>query len=1224
MKRLLPLFLCAMILFCARETLATTARVQSASGATLKRSNATNYATLNSRTSLNNGDVVRTGANGKASLLFYDGSQARMGANSALQITPPTDAGGGRKSFFRALGGQVWARLRPGTAVRTRTAVAGVRGTEILLQVADDDTTTLTVIEGTVDFYNEFGAVVVNTSQQSVAAPGRAPTSPITIDNPGLLIEWTFDLDYAVLPREKFWTALAGSTPATTLAQRAAAAQANPNDIEAQRMYGDALFDARRFEDALAVYQRAAQNAPANSFAVRLGYTFLELGNLDESEAQFRTALETAPANMARAPKNKTGFQTISWDAEPARLQTIAAGSTPNVAALVGLTWLELARNRAAEAETWAQQAVAASPENAEALIALGVSQLRQNDKLEAAIANFEKAQTAPPENLHYQAQAWQSLALLARGNNAGALTEAQAAVKAQPNSGLARGHLALALLYNGKAYDSAKEAQRAVELNPDAVAARVALAQTLLARGDSDAAAREAAVATGLDPQLPQAFYVLGLADAARRDYSHSARELQDSLKLAPDFLPAAAALARVYTLMGREKDAAILLTDFQTRFPKSSEVFAAFGQVYYQQGNYREAVLQYQKAVELQPNSALYQAELARVLLDDNQLNAALRAGQRAVFLAPQVGQYHALLGLIADFSNLTAYADRESRTALALDPQNSLARARLSFRDKNPRVGINSRTQAFLYDPAISRQLFRGGVDTELTFSAGSDNALGVLLANRMQNKKGSVYSYGIAGYNRSNGADEAPNDDSRSRFGEETVTWLPDNKTTVLLQGMDIKSRQGFNGSILNLDDRFDLGTQRGAISARRRIGERHHLWLGGSYETSGSTALDPNADSNFSQIIGPFVLFEQRNRQRRRTIEPEVRLDLNLKARPERRTTLTLGAAFPKARTFTNADVFALDDPAFPTFPVGRSSDIFDRRANVFYVQLASRVSDKLSFVAQLQRQHIDSELSSTLLGSVYPPSKVGENRLLPALLVNYQLDDKTALRFFANRRSQDVGLQAFLPTEALLSSEGVALPQGFSPQTRLYELDIERYFSPRTFGKIFVFQSRAKGLTVGLLNNFLGSLQVEEARRTGVGVRLEHQLTNTLFANLAVAVSRTNGRASGPFLTSITGTAPYQPSRVGGFALNYVDPRGNKAAAVVNYNSSFYSDRPFNAAVRPRSSGKTTLDLRFAREPSLQNEVFLNIVNVFDSDQIVFNEFPAPGRRIEVGWTRRF
>jgi hypothetical protein len=166
---------------------ASIATVQAAAHATLKKSKTNTFVPLAKRSYLNAGDVVRTGAKGNARLLLVSGSQIRLGQNSAVQLTESTTVKGGRRSFFRALAGQVYARLAPNSAVRTPTAVAGVRGTYIRLDVdGNDGTTVLTVLEGSVDFFNDFGEVIVKESQQSTAAPGTAPTNPIHVTTPAL------------------------------------------------------------------------------------------------------------------------------------------------------------------------------------------------------------------------------------------------------------------------------------------------------------------------------------------------------------------------------------------------------------------------------------------------------------------------------------------------------------------------------------------------------------------------------------------------------------------------------------------------------------------------------------------------------------------------------------------------------------------------------------------------------------------------------------------------------------------------------------------------------------------------------------------------------------------------------------------------------------------------------------------------------------------------------
>ncbi len=149
------------------------ATLQTANGSvTVRRTGAANFVALGANASLLQGDEVRTGANSKATLLFANGSQVRLNAKSSIVITPPVAVGRGKQSLFRVLSGEVLSRLRPGQAVQTRNAIAGVRGTVLHLKIDPDDSTTLTVVEGEVEFFNEFGAVIVGTVSAKHCAGG--------------------------------------------------------------------------------------------------------------------------------------------------------------------------------------------------------------------------------------------------------------------------------------------------------------------------------------------------------------------------------------------------------------------------------------------------------------------------------------------------------------------------------------------------------------------------------------------------------------------------------------------------------------------------------------------------------------------------------------------------------------------------------------------------------------------------------------------------------------------------------------------------------------------------------------------------------------------------------------------------------------------------------------------------------------------------------------------
>ena len=66
--------------------------------------------------------------------------------------------------------------------IETPTSVASVKGTEFSLLVEEDGTTHLTVIEGTVEFMNEMGKILVEEMTTSIAALDVPPSPPKKVD----------------------------------------------------------------------------------------------------------------------------------------------------------------------------------------------------------------------------------------------------------------------------------------------------------------------------------------------------------------------------------------------------------------------------------------------------------------------------------------------------------------------------------------------------------------------------------------------------------------------------------------------------------------------------------------------------------------------------------------------------------------------------------------------------------------------------------------------------------------------------------------------------------------------------------------------------------------------------------------------------------------------------------------------------------------------------------
>ncbi len=71
----------------------------------------------------------------------------------------------------------------------SENAIAAISGTKFALEVRPDGTTVLTVLDGSVTFYNALGKVVVGGSEQSTVSPGSPPSRPMRV-HPSGYIEW--------------------------------------------------------------------------------------------------------------------------------------------------------------------------------------------------------------------------------------------------------------------------------------------------------------------------------------------------------------------------------------------------------------------------------------------------------------------------------------------------------------------------------------------------------------------------------------------------------------------------------------------------------------------------------------------------------------------------------------------------------------------------------------------------------------------------------------------------------------------------------------------------------------------------------------------------------------------------------------------------------------------------------------------------------------------------
>ncbi len=114
------------------------------------------------------GEQLRTGADGRCTLNWIDGTRIRMEPRTKLTVQKCQVYKGAEQSAFRLDIGKIWIRVlrtlsqQDKFLINTPTATAGVRGTIFAVEVAADGSTEISVYEGQVAVSSDDGQIKVD------------------------------------------------------------------------------------------------------------------------------------------------------------------------------------------------------------------------------------------------------------------------------------------------------------------------------------------------------------------------------------------------------------------------------------------------------------------------------------------------------------------------------------------------------------------------------------------------------------------------------------------------------------------------------------------------------------------------------------------------------------------------------------------------------------------------------------------------------------------------------------------------------------------------------------------------------------------------------------------------------------------------------------------------------------------------------------------------------
>ncbi|HEX6853582.1 MAG TPA: tetratricopeptide repeat protein [Candidatus Polarisedimenticolaceae bacterium] len=381
-------------------------------------------------------DRLRTGAGSRAAVLYADDTLHRLSEKSEVEVVPPS---GSSPGLLKVLTGKHYFASRKPTdfrRVETATVTAAIKGTEFAVDVADDGTTTVTMIEGVVVASNALGSVEVGAGERATAEPGKAPVKSVVV-RPRDAVAWA--LYYPQLPGI--------SDPATARA--------------AEQLSAGLVDEAAKSIDALRT------SRPQDATVLSLASVMALVGDRkDEARKLADEAVRADPSSVAAAFAASFVAQAgFDLDRAAQEAERAAALGPDDPAALARVAELRMGQGDLPGARRAAEAALERAPDDARALTVLGFVELAS---LRSARASklFERAVRA--DSGYATAQLGLGIATLRTGDPVAGRERIQAAVALDPSNSLLRSYLGKAWYEEKRAMEAGKELDEAKKLDPN------------------------------------------------------------------------------------------------------------------------------------------------------------------------------------------------------------------------------------------------------------------------------------------------------------------------------------------------------------------------------------------------------------------------------------------------------------------------------------------------------------------------------------------------------------------------------------------------------------------------------------------------------------------------------------------------------------------------------------------------------------------------------------
>ncbi|MDX2109692.1 MAG: FecR domain-containing protein [Verrucomicrobiota bacterium] len=399
------------------------------------------WMTAAAESTLSFGDRIRTGEYSRAAVRLPGGSVLRINELSTIVLEPPSAAGGAKGRVGLVKGAAYYfGRNRPESVeVSTPVANGAIRGTELVISVAEDGATQFTVVDGAVAVESSRGTIELSNGEQGdVSADGTLRKSPAV--DVSAVMQWTLYYPKILEP---------------TASDSAGTSSADGDDA----LYATA--ERQLCAGQVAQAQATLKQTSADG-AKRLALEELIAVVLGHADA----------VDVAKEPTSASQWMARSYTLQ-ARLQlsealdaaTHATADSPNFAgAWARVGELEFSFGRLGKAQDALDKALALDPANAQARTLQGFVLAGQGRYAKAAEA-FENAINTDPA----LGNAWlgRGLVRISQGEGGAGRQDLLQAAALEPNRSLLRSYLAKAFTDASRWTLAEHELELAAKLDP-------------------------------------------------------------------------------------------------------------------------------------------------------------------------------------------------------------------------------------------------------------------------------------------------------------------------------------------------------------------------------------------------------------------------------------------------------------------------------------------------------------------------------------------------------------------------------------------------------------------------------------------------------------------------------------------------------------------------------------------------------------------------------------